>query len=346
MPNLVKAVLVLAVGAFISVAAPASPNLGWKFACERQGTVSHISMPFDSFVMPQPTNGRGVLIENFAKKTKCVGQPAETMDRLPYLGAFELDYEGGSEDERIARIVADPVNPTNQVLQFWLQSPNARDGKGVAKKARIQTNFYRNQGLREIQYSVRLFLSKDFEEVRNYPEKIGWLTVSEWWNNAGWSKEEYPFRISINIVKPEKQTAAPLRFDVHAQTFDKLLNRWDNNVWFQTNKNFAIPTQKWITLDYYWREGDRSKGRFYLAATPDGEARSVIFDVHDITHHPDDPAPDGLTHFNPMKLYTSRPLVNYVKSRGRALNIYWDNFDLKFCNIDIRRSVGCFESEY
>jgi hypothetical protein len=41
-----------------------------------------------------------------------------------------------------------------------------------------------------------------------------------------------------------------------------------------------------------------------------------------------DPAPNGLTGYNPMKLYTSSALVSYVKSKGKTLQIYWDDFKL------------------
>lgn len=41
-----------------------------------------------------------------------------------------------------------------------------------------------------------------------------------------------------------------------------------------------------------------------------------------------DPAPNGFTGYNPMKLYTSKELVSYVKSQGKTLQIYWDDFKL------------------
>jgi hypothetical protein len=41
-----------------------------------------------------------------------------------------------------------------------------------------------------------------------------------------------------------------------------------------------------------------------------------------------DPAPDGVSDFNPMKLYTSRRLLEHMKSRGKTLQIYWDDFEL------------------
>ena len=46
-----------------------------------------------------------------------------------------------------------------------------------------------------------------------------------------------------------------------------------------------------------------------------------------ITHNTEDPAPDGIGHFNPIKLYTSKELINYMGSQNKTMEIYWD--DLK-----------------
>lgn len=81
-------------------------------------------------------------------------------------------------------------------------------------------------------------------------------------------------------------------------------------------------------MEYYFKEGNKETGRFYLAITPDGESKKVVYDVHDFTHMTTDPAPHGLTGYNPMKLYTSLEIVAYVKSQGKTLHFYWDDFKL------------------
>jgi hypothetical protein len=70
--------------------------------------------------------------------------------------------------------------------------------------------------------------------------------------------------------------------------------------------------------------------------------------VKDLDHHPDIgdfmrhyqggdasmrfamiiPDPDGVSDFNPLKLYTSKGLIDYMHSRGKTLQIYWDDFKL------------------
>ena len=62
-------------------------------------------------------------------------------------------------------------------------------------------------------------------------------------------------------------------------------------------------------------------------ATQEGPGM-VVFDITNFTHHPNDPNPDGLSHFNPMKLYTSKGLIDYVRDNGKSLQVYWDDFEL------------------
>jgi hypothetical protein len=101
-----------------------------------------------------------------------------------------------------------------------------------------------------------------------------------------------------------------------------------NEIWNATNANIRVPVGKWFTMDYYILEGNDRTGRFYLAITPDGEEKQIICDVRNFTHNTYDPAPNGLMAYNPMKLYTSKELVAFMKENGKTLQIYWDDFRL------------------
>jgi hypothetical protein len=65
-----------------------------------------------------------------------------------------------------------------------------------------------------------------------------------------------------------------------------------------------------------------------MTIEPDGGKKEMIFDVTNVTHNSTDAAPDGVTHFNPMKMYTFKELIAYLKQAGKSLNIYWDDFKL------------------
>lgn len=76
------------------------------------------------------------------------------------------------------------------------------------------------------------------------------------------------------------------------------------------------------------KEGNASTGRFYMTIQPDGGKKEVIYDLTKITHNSTDPNPDGVTDFNPIKLYTSKGLIDYMRGQGKSLQIYWDDFRL------------------
>ena len=247
------------------------------------------------------------------------------LDNHPDIGSFSLQYQGGDSTMRYARIIPEPGNPLNKVLQFWLNEPNVEGSKG-----RIQANLYGNRGLREFYQSTRIFLHNDFNTVRTFPGTIHWLTIAEFWNNITWSQTvPYGFRITLGLGKPVAEES-DLYFILDAQDCQLFLNGRQKytTIWAETNEKIKVPVGKWFTMDYYYSEGNAQNGRFYLAITPAGGNREVIFDLNRITHNTQDPNPDGVTDFNPLKLYTSKELINYMKSKGKTLQIYWDDFKL------------------
>lgn len=246
------------------------------------------------------------------------------------LASLQIEYEGGSEIERHAKVVDDPANPGAKVLMFALNSPNVRASNGRVSKGRIQANLYGNRNVRELRETVDLRLGDGFRLLRDYPDTFGWMTISEWWNNAAWSGAQFPFRISVNIVKTRPGSGVPLRLAVHGQTFDPTYKRW-HTVWERVNESFELTSGRWMALDYRYIQGGSRDGRFFLSVTPEGGVPTTIFDITNSTHHPDDPSPDGLGHMNPLKLYTSRQTVEFVRDRKSALTVYWRDLDIRAC---------------
>jgi hypothetical protein len=247
------------------------------------------------------------------------------LDNHPDIGDFNLQYQGGDSTMRYAEIIPEPGNSDNQVLHFWLNEPNV-DGR----KGRIQGNLYGNKGWKEFYQSVRIYLHDDFNTVRTFPEKINWLTIAEFWNNITWSQRvPYGFRITLGIGKPV-ENEGNLHFILDAQDcqlFEDGSQKY-TTLWSEINKKVNVPVGKWFTLEYYYKEGDAENGRFYMTIRPEGEEEKVIFDLNRITHNSKDPTPDGVTHFNPIKLYTSKELIDYMSSKDKTLQIYWDDFQL------------------
>jgi len=241
-------------------------------------------------------------------------------DDHPNIGEFRIYFEDGDVKQRYAKIAQDPTDPGNQVLHFGMPESNA-GGKG-----RIQADIYDCNGLKEIYQSVRVYFPPGFETLKDYSSRIYWLTIFELWNNPSWIGNEHPFRVSINLEKPRSENRSDLFFRVYGQ--DKSVNNSWTSVWEQTNNRIAVPIGEWITLEVYVREGGSADGRFYMAMTTESGGKEVVFDITNYTHHPKDTNPDGLSHFNPMKLYTFKELIEFMQSNDETLEIFWDDYKL------------------
>lgn len=247
------------------------------------------------------------------------------LDNHPNIGNFNVQYQGGDSTMRYAKIIQEPSRPNNHVLLFWLKEPNIEGSKG-----RIQANLYGNNGLKEFYQSVRIFLHEDFNTVKTFPKTVHWLTLAEFWNNITWSQTvPYRYRITLGIGKPVA-TTSDLYFILDAEDCELFPDDRQkySTVWAETNTNVKVPIGKWFTMEYYYKEGDNQNGRFYMAITPENEEKKIIFDVRKITHNTQDPSPDGVGDFNPLKLYTSKELIEHMKTNGKTLQMYWDDFKL------------------
>jgi len=245
------------------------------------------------------------------------------LDNHSNIGNFSLQYQGGDSTMRFAKIIAEPGKPENHVLHFWLHDSNVE-----GKKGRVQGNIYGiEKGMKEFYQSERVFLHNDFNTVRTFPNKISWLTIAEFWNNKTWDPAiPFGFRITLGIGKPVA-FESDLYFILDGQDYNSGSNTF-TTIWSETNNKVKVPIGKWFKLDYYYKEGDSKNGRFYMTIEPEGGKEEIIFDLVKITHNTKDPSPDGVTDFNPIKLYTSKQLIDYMRSQEKTLQIYWDDFNL------------------
>ena len=244
------------------------------------------------------------------------------IDENPNFGTFSIQFEGGDSTMRKAQIVADPLNNKNKVLKFSLMHPNVQ-----SKKGRVQANLYGTKGIKEIYQEVQIYLPPDLNTLSSYPAEINWLTIAEFWNNITWNTTNpYGFRITLGIGKT-KGAGKDLFFDLKAEKYSH--TKKYSTVWHESNQSAKVPIGRWFNLIIYFKEGNETTGRFYLAIKEKGEKKNVIYDVHNFTQHPKDPSPNGLTDFNPLKLYTSKELIEYMNSRHKSLEIFWDDFYLK-----------------
>ena len=238
------------------------------------------------------------------------------------IGDFHISYEDGTRDQRYAEICKDPMNAENDVLKFKIIEPPIREG--THKKGRVQANFHDNQCIKEYYQTVRLYLHPDIEFLKQWEEQVHWLSLFEFWNNANWTRERNPFRVTVNLIKNVNGPAENMYFAAKGDR-DIILGGWDP-IWYETAENFSVPFGIWMEIEMYLLEGDESTGRFYMAITPENGEKSVLFDVYNTTQHPRENYPDGYTQINALKFYTTDKIINQMKDNNKKLEIYWDDW--------------------
>ena len=246
----------------------------------------------------------------------------------PHLGKCRIYYEGGDAAQRSACLVPDPAVPSNRVLRFRITEPNVayQWPDFIQYKARVQAEVYGNVEWRDFYQTVRLRFPAEMAALRDYPGKIGWFTLMEFWNNAGWTDEPHVFRFGFHLEKPDPAPGTDLYFATGSQTYSPAKGFVD--IWRTHNSALPVPFGEWMRLELYFREGNADTGRFFAAVTPANGQRTVLFDVHGWTHHPDNPEPAGLKQNCPLKLYTSDEVMNHLRSRGLALEVDWDDLEI------------------
>ena len=241
---------------------------------------------------------------------------------------LSINFTGGDNSQRFAKIIPEPGNPDNHVMHFQL---NEGWLNGRSRLARAQFDLYGiRTGLKEFYQTIRIFLPEDMRVVGRYPQPIHWLSILEIWNNITWSPSvPYGFRVTLGLGKSTGE-ASDLNFILDAENCELFENGRQRytKVWVDKNLEIKVPIGEWFTMHYYFKEGNAEQGRFITVIETKKQGRQTVFDITNFTHNTNDPAPDGVTEFNPLKWYTSMDLANFMKEQGKSLQIYWDDFKL------------------
>ena len=244
------------------------------------------------------------------------------LDNHSDIGNFRIYYESGDTSAAKASIVNDPLDNTNKVLKFQLISPNVPNNGD--SKGRIQATINNNIHLKEFYFKVKLYIHPDIDTLKYYNGNFSWFTLMEFWNNS--SFKPFPFRVTLNIQKPDTTVGSNLYFGTHGQTKDTINSVW-NNVWNEIDSSYVVQTGQWLTFETFFFEGDSSHGKYKVTITDTLDNSYTLFDITNFTHHPQDTSPDGVTNFNPMKLYTSGLLIDGMNAVNSELSLFWDDFE-------------------
>lgn len=243
--------------------------------------------------------------------------------------AVGIMYEGGGQNDRRAHIIADPTRKGNHVFSFWIK--NARvPGQAKGKhKGRIQMNlsdFSRTAAFQR----YRLYLPPDMALYSQFPEMNSWFTINELWMGERWKNHPYPFRLSLKIGKPEG-VGKPLYFLVVASMADGGKSRNINwkQTWAEVAPDYQIPVGEWLDVEVGYKAGNNNTGRFYMGIKREHEADyTTVFDITNWTYHPGSPEPVPMSSWQPLKVYTSSKIIDFIRDKGGMTELYFDDVEI------------------
>ncbi|MEN1785428.1 MAG: T9SS type A sorting domain-containing protein [Bacteroidota bacterium] len=282
-------------------------------------------------VLTQKSNGADITGQDDSFPTK--SDWVVDLETHPNIGKFGIqyqDYNANQEHKRRAEIVRNPAGE-GHVLKFWLTGDNVTYDRG-----RVQANLYgAEEGIKEFYQRVKLYLpSSSFNPIIEHPDGFDFLTITEIWNNNNWNPafgtpNSYPYRMKLNIVK-EAGEGKPLKLMATGEQQSRgcCWGEGEDKKWEEISTD-TLPLDTWIDIELFIKEGDQNTGNFVLAVTPEGKTKQILFDITGYTHNPDDPNPDGIKLFNPLKMYTKDfSTIDKVTAVGDSLKYYWDDFHL------------------
>ena len=238
---------------------------------------------------------------------------------------FTVNYEAGTIADRYARLTQDPKDSNNQVLHYWLRNAAIPCVFKSHKKGRIQIAINprdANVGLPSFYSKCRIYLHPDIALLKKYPINGDrfWsdITIQQLWMGA--EGEAAPAQISLH-VGPDP-TNGKLRISASCS------NTKNKSFWNSVNSNIELPVGEWITMETGYVMGDAKSGRFKVVInSPSLKKPITAIDVTNVTYNPKAAKPIGLSHWQPLKFYTSDNIINFIRNNGGVTQIYWDDFE-------------------
>lgn len=237
------------------------------------------------------------------------------------IGKIKIFYETQNLDAAIAQVDDAPEKEGKKALHFKIVSPNVKK-EGRNPKSRIQLGIAKKPGFKSFVSEVSIFLPTSMDELNNYPDQISWLTLHEFWN-APVKSVGKTFRIAIGLCKSKK---GKLYFGYRSQDYigEKFID-----VAKSDNDSCEVPIGRWFRLRTEIIEGDKDSGSFCLTIK-DGNQEKTIYKFKTQTMatvfckklYPR----QGFTSLQPLKLYTSTRLTNWMKQKGCALEAYFTDW--------------------
>ncbi len=229
-------------------------------------------------------------------------------------GNHSIWYEAGTSTDRKAWIYKDTLR---------MSLYNAAIG-GTKGRAQLQLS---DLSATQLVQDVSVYFPSGLSAYQSYPSSNGWFTLAEYFMGA--LGTENRFRVTLSLVK---STASELYFRVSGdiRTGGTAGNGIWQEVWSDVYDNAPISLGNWLTLTFGLQTGDDSSGKFILDATdPITSATVRLFDITNWTYHPSATSPIPVTSYNPLKLYTSKSIIDWINSQGEVTEIVFDNLTVQ-----------------
>ena len=221
-------------------------------------------------------------------------------------------YNGG--DDSFAEVRTDPTDDENRCLYMQVDR---------GKRMQCELNFREAADYQQVYVQYRVYWPCHLGNLSEYPDRISWFTFLEIWehhNDNQGGDQAGKTRWTFSFLK-DKGEGDPLYWGVSAQGAQP---DW-HNLWRERNRSVPIPFGKWSLFEIFFKRGKGENGWIWMAITPEGEDRQVIFDLHKDTEHPVDPMP--LRSFQLWKLYTHARIVDWMRDHYRPISGYYDDFE-------------------
>ena len=236
-------------------------------------------------------------------------------------GNIYINYETFDTIAAIAQVEESPEMEGKRALHFKINSPNV-EKEGEKLKSRIQMDMVKRPDLKSFVSVVSVFLPQSMNELNNYPNSINWLTLQEYWN-APPNDKGTTFRISIGLWKSK---TGKLHFGYKTQDY---IDGKFIDVERESDEHLEVPIGKWFRLKTERLEGSKDAG-FMCLSLMDGEREIILYKRKMQTmatafcekKHP----LQGFTLLQPIKLYTSARLTEWMKNRGYAIEAYFSDW--------------------
>ncbi len=241
-------------------------------------------------------------------------------------GRIYINYETFDTISAIAQVEDAPMISGKKAMHFKINSPNV-EKKGEKAKSRVQLDMVKKTGMKSFVSEVSVFFPKTMNKLSSYPYPITWLTLQEYWN-APPNDKGTTFRISLGLWKSK---TGKLHFGFKAQDY---IDGEFIEVERGDEEHLEVPIGRWFRLRTEIKEGDKNTGSLKVSMV-DGKQKRVLYKRKMQTmatafcekKHPQ----QGFTLTQPIKLYTSAHLTDWMRDRGYAIEAYFT--DWKFDGI-------------